>query len=75
MPRYELGRCYLQNILDEVGWSQQDLADRMGWERQRVSDYCRKVRTMSVPVLFAVADTLGVDPRRLYELIPVKKSR
>jgi transcriptional regulator with XRE-family HTH domain len=66
--KYELGKCNLQRLLEEKGWSQSHFAERMGWERQRVSDYCRKVRTMSIPVLFSVADTLGVNPREIYDL-------
>jgi transcriptional regulator with XRE-family HTH domain len=65
---YELGKCNLQKLLKEKGWTQTHFAERMGWERQRVNGYCKKERTMSVAVLFSVADTLDVDPRDIYDL-------
>ena len=69
--QYELGRCFLQDILDKKGWSQQDLADRMGWDRRKVSEYCTARRKMSLATAFSVADTLKVDIRQLYELKPL----
>lgn len=72
--KYELGSCFLQDLLDKKGWSQQDLADRMGWQRQQVSDYCTNTdrrKRMSLATAISVADTLGVDIRQLYELKPV----
>lgn len=69
--KYILGDCNLPKLLKEIGWINQDLADRLDMSRQQVSDYCTGVKKMSTATLFSVADTMGVDPRRIYVLIPV----
>lgn len=69
--QYELGRCFLQDILDKKGLTQQEFADRIGWDRRKVSDYCTRRRAMSLATAFSVADTLKVDIRQLYELKPL----
>lgn len=69
--KYVLGSCNLPALLREKGWLNQDLADRLGWSRQQVSDYCTEQKKMSVPTLYSVADTMDIDPRRIYDLIPV----
>ncbi|MEY9096309.1 helix-turn-helix transcriptional regulator [Paenibacillus sp. RC84] len=71
--KYILGRCHLVDLLRELGWSQQELAEKLGVSRQQVHVWCTDPkRKMNVPTLFSVADTMGVDPRDIYELIPVK---
>jgi transcriptional regulator with XRE-family HTH domain len=72
--KYELGRCFLPELLQEIGWTQRDLADRMGWSRQRTWDVCNGNKKLGTALLFSVADTMGVDERRIYELVPIKKS-
>lgn|GEM_PF-1573945 len=69
--KYVLGDCNLPQLLKEIGWINQDLADKMGWSRQQVSNYCTGEKKMSVATLFSVADTMGIDPRRLYEFIEI----
>lgn len=75
--KYKLGACNLPALLKEIGWINQDLADRLGWKRQQVSDYCTEKKKMSVATLYSVADTMGIDPRRIYDLIsvPVKPKK
>ncbi|MCM3272601.1 helix-turn-helix domain-containing protein [Paenibacillus elgii] len=72
--RYKLGRCFLPEIWKEIGWTNQDFAERMDMSRQQASDYGTGKKKMGTALTFAAADTMGVDPRRIYELIPIKQS-
>jgi transcriptional regulator with XRE-family HTH domain len=71
--RYKLGRCNLYDLAKEIGWSNKDLQEKLQMTRQQVHDYATNKKRMGAAMIFAVADEMGVDPRRIYELIPVRK--
>ncbi|WP_201319109.1 helix-turn-helix transcriptional regulator [Paenibacillus sp. EPM92] len=72
--RYKLGRCNLSEIWKEIGWTNQDFADALDISRQYASDLAKGKKKLGTAMLFSAADAMGVDPRRIYELVPVKKS-
>ncbi|WP_256846884.1 helix-turn-helix transcriptional regulator [Paenibacillus sp. Pae108] len=72
--KYELGRCNLPELLKEIGWTPRDLQKRMGWTRQRTHDVISGRKKLGSALLFSVADTMGVNERRIYDLIPVETS-
>lgn len=75
MPmKYELGRCNLQEIWKEIGWTNQKFADRMGVTRQYASDLARGEKKMGAAMIFQAADVMGVDPRRIYDLVKVPRT-
>ena len=62
-----VGRCLLNERLDEKGWTQQHLADKTGFDFRQVSLWATNERVMSIKNLFIVANAIGCDPRALYE--------
>lgn len=72
-----LGRCRLGDILDTIGWSQQDLADYAGIGKDQISRYVtenpRQKRKMSLFVSILITDVIYArtgmyfHPRELYE--------
>ncbi|MFD1267552.1 helix-turn-helix domain-containing protein [Paenibacillus motobuensis] len=73
MTRRELGRCRLAVILDEIGWSQQDLSNYSGISKDQVSRFISGERKISLRDAIAITDAVlvyvnkTVHPRELYE--------
>jgi transcriptional regulator with XRE-family HTH domain len=63
-----IGRCLIPRLLQQRGWTQQDLADRTGVDKRTISYYCTNTRK-KMPLYLAVtlADVLEVSPRDLFE--------
>ncbi|SDD28803.1 hypothetical protein SAMN02799630_02830 [Paenibacillus sp. UNCCL117] len=68
--RYKLGDCHLHAIWKEIGWTNQDFADTLGLSRQQASDYANGNKKMGTALLLSSARAMGVDPYRIYDLIP-----
>lgn len=65
-----LGRCLLPDILDDLGWTQQDLANRTGLSRSQIADWCRnRYATMSLRNAIIVSRVTGRPVESLYEII------
>lgn len=69
-------RCRLSDILNEVGWIQQDLVDKSGLSKQTISFYATNRRKrMPLDVAVTIADTINArtgrqySPRDLYEWV------
>lgn len=73
--RYDLGRCYLQDIFKQLGMniSNQEFADKMGMSKQQASDTLRGITKMNTALFLSVCATYDIDPMKVYELIPRKK--
>lgn len=76
MSRPELGRCRLDEILREIGWSAQELADRSDVDKGQISRFLSKKdkpRKISLRDAIAITDTIYIytgksyHPRELYE--------
>ncbi|CAH1218584.1 hypothetical protein PAECIP111891_04756 [Paenibacillus allorhizoplanae] len=67
--KFELGRCLLQERLDEHGMSRDELARALFYKPERIIDYMENKRVMPLQVAISVADTVGCQVRDLYELI------
>ena len=68
---YEVGRCLLQDLLDERKMTQQELADKLGMKKQQIQNYVRKNRVMYLPIAKNIASTLNCCIEDLYEWIEV----
>jgi len=55
----------VESILDEKGWSKQDLADKLGMDRSQLSKIIRGQNAATVQTLERIAEGLGM---KLYEL-------
>lgn len=69
--KFELGRCLLQERLDERGMSRESLAWALLYKPERLSDYIENKRLMPLKTAISIADTVGCPVTGLYELIPV----
>lgn len=69
--KFELGRCLLQERLDEHAIGREELARALLYKPERIVDYVENKRIMPLQVAISVADTIGCRVRDLYELIEV----
>ncbi|TVX92241.1 helix-turn-helix domain-containing protein [Paenibacillus agilis] len=63
----ELGRCLLFERRTEKGWTQQKCADETGFDFRQISQWETNERTLSLKNAFKLANSMGLDPRALYE--------
>jgi hypothetical protein len=68
--KFELGRCLLQERLDERGMSRETLAGALLYRPERLADYIDNKRLMPLKTAISIADTVGCEVNELYELIP-----
>ncbi|RTE09069.1 helix-turn-helix domain-containing protein [Paenibacillus whitsoniae] len=66
--KVELGKCLLQERLDERGVSREELARALHYKPERLADYMENKRVMPLQVAISIADTVGCGVRELYEL-------
>jgi len=63
-----VGRCLIPDLLESRGWTQRQLAELSGVDERIISFYATgRRRRMTLETAVALADTLGVSPRELYE--------
>lgn len=67
--KFELGRCLLQDRLDEYGMTREELCRALHYKPERLVDYLEKKRIMPLQVAISIADTIGCKVNDLYELI------
>lgn len=67
--KYELGRCLLEDRLLESGMTKEELAQALLYKPARLSDYMENKRIMPLKTAISIADTLGCEVSKLYELI------
>ena len=77
MQETTLGRCCLGDILEDIGWTQQELADNCGLRKSTISrflsDDSEKKRKISLLHGIIITDTIYAKtgryyhPRELYE--------
>jgi DNA-binding XRE family transcriptional regulator len=68
---YKVGRCLLQQRLDELGMTQQELANKVHMPKQQISDYANNRVTMSLKNAKNIASALRCHIDDLYEWIPI----
>lgn len=72
---YQLGRCYLDTILHEIGWSQKDLSDYTEIDKTTLSKYVKGSRIISYLNSIIITETIyertgkRYSPSDLYEVI------
>lgn len=62
-----IGKCLLQNILDEKGWDQVTLAEKTGLSKSQINDYISNRRKMSLKNLYLVAYAVNRPTDSLYQ--------
>lgn len=72
--KYELGRCLLNERLLESGMTIGELASALLYRQERILDFMDNKRVMPLQTAISIADTIGCDVSRLYELIPLETS-
>ncbi|WP_103110556.1 helix-turn-helix transcriptional regulator [Brevibacillus reuszeri] len=70
---FKVGRCLLPDILDDLGWTNQDLALKTGYSRQRISDWCRNRYVMHPKNMKTIAVAVRKPMESLYEWIEVEE--
>ncbi|NIK69437.1 helix-turn-helix transcriptional regulator [Paenibacillus sp. BK720] len=73
--KYELGRCLLQECLEERGISREALAGALLYKPERLVDYIENKRLMPLKTAISIADTIGCSVNELYELLPAEGGR
>ncbi|WP_201008512.1 helix-turn-helix domain-containing protein [Paenibacillus glycanilyticus] len=73
--KYELGRCLLQERLEERGMSRVALAGELRYKPERLADYIENKRLMPLKTAISIADTVGCTVNELYELLPAESGR
>ncbi|MNZ96162.1 hypothetical protein D3C78_1153440 [compost metagenome] len=66
--KFELGRCLLQERLEESGVSIDQLARDLHYKREMLFDYIENKRVMPLKNAISIADTIGCTVNDLYEL-------
>ncbi|WNR44356.1 helix-turn-helix domain-containing protein [Paenibacillus roseipurpureus] len=70
--KFELGRCLLQERLDEHGVTREELSRSLQYKPERLIDYMENKRIMPLKVAISIADTIGCPISELYELQDVR---
>lgn len=68
-----VGKCLLQNILDERKLTQQDLANMLVVTKQQINSYCTNRRVMTLEVALNVCIALNCEITDLYTFIEYKR--
>ena len=68
----KVGRCRIQELLDERKWTQQELANKTGMSKQYINDKIkgRGKHGMWIDSAKTIATALGVPIDELYEWLP-----
>jgi DNA-binding XRE family transcriptional regulator len=74
MIKLTIGRCLLQEILNERNMTQTDLEVLTGIVKQQLNDYIKNRRKMSLQTALLVAQVLRCNVTDLYE-IKIHKGR
>lgn len=74
---FKVGRCRIQELLDEKRMSQQDLADKTGMSKGYINDKIknRGKHGMYIDSAKKIASALGCSIDELYEWIPEGKNK
>jgi plasmid maintenance system antidote protein VapI len=72
--KMELGRCLLQECLDEAGLTVEELSRQLHYKPERLADYMGNIRVMPLKTAISIADTIGCRVQDLYELNPHEDS-
>lgn len=68
---YIVGKCLLQQILDEKGIEQAELARKLNVTRPQINKYVKNKQGMSLQTAYNIACLLGCNMEDLYEWIEV----
>ena len=66
--KIELGRCLLQERLNESDLALGDLSRLLRYKPERILDYIDNKRVMPLKTAISIANSIGCDVKELYEL-------
>ncbi|NHN31867.1 helix-turn-helix domain-containing protein [Paenibacillus agricola] len=66
--KIELGRCLLQERLNESDMALEDLSRQLRYKPERISDYIDNKRVMPLKTAISIANSIGCRVQDLYEL-------
>lgn len=64
---YEVGRCLLEDILENKRLERSYLTDKLHMSRQQINDYISRRRVMTLRTAKNIAEVLNVSIEELYE--------
>ena len=66
--KIELGRCLLQERLNESEMTLGELSRQLHYKPERISDYINNKRVMPLKTAISIANSIGCGVQDLYEL-------
>lgn len=66
---FDVGKCRLNEILDQRKMTQVDLADKLGMKKQQINAYANNETTMSYKTAKNISYQLNVQMDELYDFI------
>lgn len=70
---YIVGNCRLNEILEEIGWTQVQLADKVGMKKQQINAYAINESIMSMKTAKNIAHALNRSIEDLYDFIWIEQ--
>ncbi|MEK3915609.1 helix-turn-helix domain-containing protein [Paenibacillus sp. FSL H7-0331] len=69
--KFELGRCLLQDRLNELDMTLEELSRQLRYKPERILDYIDNQRVMPLKTAISIANSVGCNVQDLYELRPI----
>ncbi|MCU6795525.1 helix-turn-helix transcriptional regulator [Paenibacillus sp. WQ 127069] len=69
--KFELGRCLLQERLNESDMTLEELSRQLRYKPERILDYIDNQRVMPLKTAISIANSVGCNVQDLYELRPI----
>jgi plasmid maintenance system antidote protein VapI len=66
--KVELGRCLLQERLNETDMTVEELARQLYYKPEKITDYMENKRIMPLKTAISIANTVGCGVQDLYEI-------
>ncbi|WP_338044715.1 helix-turn-helix transcriptional regulator [Paenibacillus periandrae] len=71
MMKFELGRCLLQERLNESDMTLEELSRQLRYKPERILDYMDNKRVMPLKTAISIANSVGCNVQDLYDLKPI----
>nr|WP_240420258.1 helix-turn-helix transcriptional regulator [Paenibacillus periandrae] len=69
--KFELGRCLLQERLNESDMTLEELSRQLRYKPERILDYMDNKRVMPLKTAISIANSVGCNVQDLYDLKPI----
>lgn len=69
---FEVGKCQIPNLLNEIKQNQAWLSEKTGISNNQISDYANNRYVMSMKTAKIISHVIGCSINDLYEWVPEK---